>query len=214
MPEPKIIRANPHGRLVRPHWLDPMVDENTRTPGEHHEAIGTVVTSFNSVELMFKYLVGMAAGLDTAAFGVFAHVGNVTLSDAARYLASKEGCDSWWADELQFSALAFDLARRNRNFIVHNSTFRAVCFEGDDFTLMTRRSARGTERIQHWRFPLAALRGSAESNVDLEEYFSVVCGPIRKANRYAEGNVKLPVRPDLPRELSKVFPEEDLIREP
>lgn len=205
----EIIRCSLSARLVRPIWSNRHYDETTRTPTEHCEAIGYVVSTFNGLEVYFRSLVGFIAGLKSRqADAILTHIGNVTLAASLGSLARSVVDDQRVRDELEFCADLFERCRINRNLIVHNSTYRPLVHQGEDFTLLTKRSARGKLKVEHWALPLDAIRTAAEHNINAEEYLANAIGPLS----HSEPNkpLSLPHRPLLPDDLAKSHPKGDL----
>lgn len=85
-----------------------------------------------------------------------------------------------------------------------------LSFDGPGMPL-TKRTARGRHKIEHYRLAVETIRRVADEIHDAYAYFAAVIGPV---THYTEGRtLTLPNRPTLPEELLKVSPKIDLAAE-
>jgi hypothetical protein len=91
---------------------------------------------------------------------------------------------------------------------VHNSTYKPIAQVGEDSTIMTKRSAQGRLKIEHWSLPLRAIRDTADHHVSLQEYLALVIGPL--CHSPDNEPLTLPHRPQMPSDLAQSHPKGDL----
>lgn len=209
MKSTEVIRVESLADMVRPYWHDDHFDKDTRTPTQHYEAIGYIVATFNGLEIYFRSLVGYIAGLKPrVGEALLTHVGSVTLGESLRSIASSITEDERVRDELIFCSKLFDRIRVNRNFVVHSTTYRPWIWVGDDSSILTKRTARGSLKTEHWSLPLQALRGVVEDQIAANQYYSECIGPL--THTALDAPLELPTRPALPLELAQSYPRRDL----
>lgn len=204
-----VIRCTPEAGLYRPPWpTRQATDEHALGSIFYHQALGVVVARFNSLELSFRGLVGASAQInEPARHAVLTHVGSGTLSEALKTIANDVVESELVEDELLFAVSLFEVNRANRNFLVHSATEKHDFYfaDGKDGMLMTRRTARGKLRTDHYLLAVDAFRKTADEILDCREYFGRIIGP---CSHYKPGiPLTLPHRPALPKYLADTHPK-------
>ncbi len=183
-------------------------------PLHYHEAIGVVVARFNVLELYFRHLVGYCAGLTSKRIDpLLLHVPANALEQSLTTLANDTIQSAEVRDELLFCVKLFKQCRENRNFLVHSATEvspLALSWSGPGM-LLTKRTARGRAKIDHFRMAVETIRRVADEIHEAICYFSAAIGPLSHVPK--TGTLILPNRPQLPDELTTVLKKVDFIAE-
>ena len=204
-----VTRSIPSAIFYRQEWDTPEIPEGMALgPLYYNEAIGVAVSRYNDLEVTFRSFVGYFSGIKgQKGDALLTHVGAVTLIESFRAIASVSECHDVVKQEIEYACDLFDTNRINRNFIAHSTTGSSLTITGPhgDGKLMTKRSARGSVKIDHFLASIEAFRRTADQIIECHEYISLLVGPCSHCPN--EGNVELPHRPPKPPLLANSLPK-------
>ncbi|MGQ0565977.1 MAG: hypothetical protein ACT4OK_13020 [Gemmobacter sp.] len=198
-------------RLWRQPWPDIEGADGGKIPAiYYHQALGIVAARYNSLEIYFQSCVGMVLGLRGMRIpATLTHIGAVTLIEILRSVATDVVQSKAIKDELEFCCKLFDVNRINRNFMIHSATEANDLFANPIGVLLTKRSARGKVKADHYALTVNSARQVADEIFEAIAFLSAAIGPI--SNHKGGKPLRLPNRPVLPKSLGEMLPKRDIM---